>query len=467
MDTYDLVVIGSGAGLIVAEQAVEHGRRCALVERAKMGGTCLTKGCIPSKMLVFPADYIRETERADRFGVKARQPDIDWNTIAARMWEQINFSDTIRKNFEKLDNLTLYSGTGSFIDPYTLVIRYGGEKPDDIIKGKQFIIAAGARSFVPEIEGLEEAGYLTSERFFTDRFPHAPWKHLALYGGGSISLEFAHIFSAYGSKVTIIERSGRVLKKEDEDISAFVTRQLLRNGVEIITDGSIDQVKTEGTQKYVRVKGPTGTYRDIVCDELFIASGIRSNADSLALGRAGVAADARGWIMTNAYLETSKPHIFAIGDINGKTQLRHKANYEAQLLCDNLFKNKQRIPADYNAIPRAVFTCPQIAGVGFTESELKEKGIAYRSAVQRYSDVVAGRAMGYRGEDDDDGFVKALVGEDDRILGAHIAGPQAAALIQPYVNLMRTGGTYDAVLDSLVIHPSLNELTAWVFEYME
>ncbi|MCL2867662.1 MAG: NAD(P)/FAD-dependent oxidoreductase, partial [Clostridia bacterium] len=367
MDMFDLVVIGSGAGLIVAEQAAEHGWRCALVERAKMGGTCLTKGCIPSKMLVYPADFIREAERAERFGVKAVRPGIDWETAAARMWEQIRFSDDIRRNFENMDHLTLYTGTASFKDPNTLVVRYDDGRADDIIRGSRIVIAAGARSFVPDIEGLEEAGYLTSERFFGTHFPDKPWPHLVLYGGGSISLEFAHIFSAYGSRVTIIERSDRVLKKEDEDISAFVTRKLSQNGVRIRTGETITSLQTVNGKKRVRVVNASGTYSDIDCDALFIASGIRSNADTLALDNAGVAADARGWIRTNAFLETSAPHIYALGDINGKFQMRHKANYEAQLLCDNLFANGERTPADYNAIPRAVFTCPQIAGVGCTE----------------------------------------------------------------------------------------------------
>ena len=493
MKKYDLVVVGSGSGLMVLEEALSHGLHCAIVEKAKFGGTCLTKGCIPSKMLVYPADFIREAEMAERFGVKAPRPQIDWDTISKRMWEQVDFNKQIQKNLMSQQNLDVYHGSGSFKDPHTMAIQYIDGKADDVIYGERFVVAVGARSFVPEINGLNDVGYLTSESFFGDKFPVKPWNQLAILGGGAISMEFAHIFSAYGAEVTIIERSERILAKEEEEVSTFVSKQFVKNGVEILTSSKIVEARKENGKKLLTVENDEGGRRVVMCDELLIASGVRSNADTLSFENAGVVVDQQEWIPTNEYLETSQPHIFALGDINGKYQFRHKANYEAQILSNNLFKGNGKTAADYSAVPWTIFTHPQVAHVGMTERELLEKGIAYRSAKNHYSEVVGGRAMGYRTGDDNDGFVKMLVGDKEQILGAHIVGPHAAVLLQPFVYLMQMGyhcknkltqsqselriesmrricpqvGGYTSILDSMIIHPSLNELTAWVFEKLK
>ncbi|MGI6151705.1 MAG: dihydrolipoyl dehydrogenase family protein [Christensenellales bacterium] len=488
---YDIVVIGSGSGLMVLEEAVKQGYNCAIVEKGKFGGTCLTKGCIPSKMLVYPADLIREIEKSERIGVRAGRPQIDWETISRRMWEQIGYHSLIEQDLENIPNLTVYKGSGFFTGPNSLVVRYADGRPEDVIYGEKFVIAAGARSFVPSIPGLEEAGYVTSETFFGEKFPQKPWKSLAIIGSGAISAEFAHIFSAFGTKVTIIARSGRILSKEEPEISAFVANQFAKNGIQILTDSSILSVTQNGGLKQVMVENRvTKEMQTVECEEIFVASGVRSNGDTLALDQAGVETDKNGYIITNGCLETSQKHIWAIGDINGKYQFRHKANHEAQVLAKNLFHEGEKREANYDAVPWAIFTHPQVARVGRTEKELKERGVPYRVAVNYYSEVVGGISMGYEEDGDDNGFVKMIVGEDRKILGVHIVGPQAAVLVQPFVYLMNAGyecqkklqnlgdskeievlrrlcprvGTYEPINDSMVIHPSLNELTAWVFE---
>lgn len=480
---------------MVLEAALQQGLRCAIIEKNKFGGTCLTKGCIPSKMLVYPADFIRETEQAGRFGIKAQPPEADWDTIARRMWKQIDFHKDIQRNLGELPNLTVYQGTGAFTGTHTMAVHYGDGRPDDEISGERFVIAAGARSFVPDTQGLEAAGYLTSERFFGDGFPDKPWDSLVIIGGGAISTEFAHIFSAFGTKVTVVERSGQILNREEGEVADFVARQFRKNGVEIRTDTVVAEVTSEGGKKLLTLENRLDHSRTtVVCDEILVASGVRTNADTLAPERAGIALDERGWIVTNEFLETSQPHIWALGDINGKYQFRHKANYEAQILTRNHFGGGEKAAASYSAVPWAIFTHPQVAHVGRTERELQAAGVPYRSAKNHYSEVVGGRAMGYRSRDDDDGFVKMLVGENKQILGVHIVGPQAAVLLQPFVYLMQMGyqcnctmqqseaagaeidglrllcpqlGSYTPIMDAMVIHPSLNELTAWVFEKLE
>lgn len=489
MKHFDLVIVGSGAGLMVMEAALEKGLRCALIEKAKLGGTCLTKGCIPSKMLVYPADFIREAERASRIGVSVGRPAIDWEVISHRMWAQIDFHKTIEKNLGQLPNLTLYKGTGAFTGPSSMtVLQEDGTEEE--ITGDKFLLAVGARTSVPPVEGLEEAGYVTSETFFGEKYPKKPWESLVIIGGGSISTEFAHIFSAFGTKVTILVRSGGILNKEEPEVAEFVSRQFTENGIEILTHSTPVSVRAEGGKKYVTVENTATKEQSVLeCEEIFMASGTRSNADTLALDKAGVEMDKHGWIVTNGYLETSQPGIWALGDVNGKYQLRHKANFEAQILSQNLFSGESKQEVRYDAVPWAVFTHPQVAHLGLTEQEVQEKGIPYQTAYNHFSEVVGGRAMGYRKRDGDDGFVKVIIGYDKKLLGVHIVGPQAAVLLQPFVYLMNAGyqcqkvrramaarevddlrimypnlGTYAPINNSMVIHPSLNELTAWVFE---
>lgn len=489
MEHFDIVIVGSGAGLMVMEAALNRGQRCAIIEKSKFGGTCLTKGCIPSKMLVYPADFIREAQTSERFGILTSAVQVDWETVSRRMWKQIDFNQTIEKNLQNLPNLTVYKGCASFVDANRMAISRPGQA-NEIISGDRFILAAGARSAVPAAEGFEHVGYVTSESFFGEKFPQKPWKRLAIIGSGAIAAEFAHIFSAFGTQVTMIARSGGILTKEEEDVARFVEKQFIRAGITLLTDSDILSVTTQKGQKQLNTQNRrTGEQTVVECEEILVATGVQSNADSLALENAGVAVDNKGWIITNAYLETSQQHIWALGDINGKYQFRHKANYEAQVLIQNLFSESEKKEARYDTVPWTIFTHPQVSHVGMTEKEVQQKGLVYQTAKSHYSEVVGGRAMGYHDRDEDNGFVKIIVGYDKKILGVHIVGPQSAILLQPFVYLMNAGyqcqkkkqamsarefealrimcpdiGTYAPINDSMIIHPSLNELTAWVFE---
>jgi len=495
MKKYDLIVVGSGAGLMVLEAALARGMSCALIEKSKFGGTCLTKGCIPSKMLAYPADLIRETQNAKRVGLHFSPPLVDWNKISKRMWKQINYNEIIEKKLFEISNLAIYKGFGEFADNNTIKINYNDDKPSEFITAERFVIAAGARSFVPDIDGLNETGYLTFETFFGDSFPEKPWKSLIIVGGGPIGAEFAHIFSSVGAKVTILDSRERLLKAEEEEVSDFVQKQFIKNGINVITNVTITSAGRQGANKMLNIEDRiTKEKRKVVGEEIFIATGIRSNGDLLRLDKAGIEVDKRGWIITNEYLETSRSNIWAIGDINGKFQFRHKANYEAEILINNLInERKKKKIACYNSVPWAVYTHPQVAHVGITEREAKESGIKYYIGRNYYSKVVGGIKMGYSDKNEDNGFVKIIIGDDRKLLGAHVVGPHAAMLVQPFVYLMNSGhkclsnkavstdlneidelrlmcpslGTYEPILNSMVIHPSLNELTAWAFENIE
>ncbi len=497
MRKYDLVVIGSGVGLMLIEGALQNGMRCALVEKSKFGGTCLTKGCIPSKMLVYPADMIRETQKAADVGLEFGAPAVNWQKISDRMWKQINHTENIEKSLSNADNLTVYKGTGEFIDSKTMRVRSPEGKYYEEFEGLKFIIAAGARSFIPPVDGLEEVGYVIPETFFGDKYPSEPWKRLVIVGCGAIGAEFAHIFSAFGTKVTVVEMSSRILPLEEEEISAFVKTQFIENGIGVYTGSKAVSVSKNETGKTVVIEDvSSGLKKEIVCDEIFMASGIVSNADLLKLENTGVKVDPKGWIITNEFLETSQKNVWALGDINGRYQFRHKANREAEILAHNLFSgDKKKKDVSYASVPWAVFTSPQVAHVGMTEREVKAKGLKYWKGVNFYSEVVGGIAMGYSHRKNDDGFVKILVGEDKKIFGVHIVGPYAAILLQPFVYLMNSEhkcvknkpgifgrnkpeirelrimcpdlGTYSPVNESMVIHPSLSELTGWVLDKID
>ncbi len=464
MREFDLIVIGSGAGLMVLEAGMAKGLRCAIVEREKFGGTCLTKGCIPSKMLVYPADFIREAQDSKKFGVTVSVPVADWGTISRRVWEQIDFHRKIRESLMQVPALAVFEGTASFLDRERILVQ--GER-EEVIRGRQIIIATGARSFVPKVEGLEETGYLTSEKFFGTGYPDAPWKSLLILGSGAISAEFAHIFSAMGTQVTLIARSDRILKQEEEEVALFVQDRFRRDGIRVLTDTTVLSAGKAGNRKQVKVSNRvTGEVELLEAEEILVAMGTESTVDLLHPERAGVEIDEKGWVVTNEYLETSQPGIYALGDINGRFQLRHKANHEALVLSHNLFSGEARKAANYDFVPWAVFTYPQVGHAGATEAQLRQQGIPYQAIISRYSEVVAGMAMGHRRRDPDDGFVKMLVGRDKKILGVHMVGPQAAALVQPYVYMMidAPAGSYEHVTDAMIIHPSLSELAGWTFE---
>ena len=487
MKTFDIIVIGSGAGLMVIEAALASGMSCAIIEKSKFGGTCLTKGCIPSKMLVYPADLVRESERADRVGIGFSKPIVDWDKISKRMWNQINYSTKMEQGLKQVKNLQVYKGIAEFTGKKTLRIKYDDNSFSEEIQSDLIIIATGAESFIPPIKDIENTGYVTSETFFGDKFPEKPWSSLIIVGGGAIGAEFAHIFSAFGTRVTIIEMKPRILSAEEEEISSVVTTEFENNGISVLTNNKVIASGRKGNSKTLTVEDTlTGERRLIEADEIFIASGVRSNTDTLKINNTDVQIDERGWIITNEYLETSQKGIYAIGDINGKYQFRHKANYEAEILIENLFYHGEKRKALYNAVPWAIFTWPQVAHVGMTEAEAKKSGKKYWVGKNYYSQIAGGIALGITRDSSDNGFVKIIVGEGDTILGVHIVGPHAPILLQPFVYLMNANhkcerkrgsgndkliypplGSFTPINDSMVIHPSLNELTAWVIDNID
>ncbi|MHA2283281.1 MAG: dihydrolipoyl dehydrogenase [Promethearchaeota archaeon] len=490
METYDLVVIGSGAGLSVLNVGLQVGMNCALVEDTKLGGTCLTRGCIPSKVLVHPADLIREAQHAKKVGVQFNIEKIDWDLISKRMWSQIDESKQMEEGLSHVPNLTMFRGTGEFVGEYEMEVwpRDGNESIGRF-KGERFVITSGARTIIPPIEGIEEIGYVTSKSFFGDKFPKQPWKSLIIIGGGVIAAEFAHIFSAMGTKVTIVEMLPRLITSEEPEISEFLEQNFKKYMTVYVNYKAIKAESKKKNKVIIAQNMNDGKKIEISAEEILIAAGRRSNADILKVNNTDVETDENGWIKTNQYLETNKKNIWCFGDANGLYQFRHKANYEAEICTNNIFgPEDQKKSADYSTVPWAIFTHPQIGHVGMTQAEAIEKGHEIFVAKKNYSTIAKGFAMGFSANDEDDGFAKLIVDKSYQLLGAHVVGPNAAILVQPFVYLMNSGftcslpesqsdqsetnipkleracpeaGSFMPIYNSMVIHPSLNEVTGW------
>jgi len=487
METYDLVVIGSGAGLSVLNVGLQAGMNCALVEDTKLGGTCLTRGCIPSKVLVHPADLIREAQHAKKVGIHFNIEKIDWELISKRMWSQIDESKQMEEGLSHVPNLKMFRGIGEFIGDYEMEVKSrDGNESIGNFKGEKFVITSGARSIIPPIEGLEEVGYVTSKSFFGDKFPKQPWKSLIIIGGGVIAAEFAHIFSAMGTEVTIVEMLPRLITTEEPEISKFLEQNFKKHMTVYLNHKAIKAKGKKKNKIIIAQNMINGKEIELTAEEILIATGRRSNADILKVKNTGIETDELGWIKTNQYLETNKKNIWCFGDANGLYQFRHKANYEAEVCTNNIFgPEDQKKTVDYSAVPWAIFTHPQIGHVGMTQTEVIEKGHEIFVAKKNYSTIAKGFAMGFSADDEDDGFVKLIVDKSYRILGAHIIGPNAAILVQPFVYLMNSGftcslpepqsennlpkletacpeaGSFMPIYNSMVIHPSLNEVTGW------
>jgi dihydrolipoamide dehydrogenase len=450
MKKFDLIVIGSGAGMNVASNAVEHGMNVAVIDNGPLGGTCLNRGCIPSKVMLYPADVIRMAEEAKAIGVHAKIKKVDFDLIMKRVWEIVlDDRHEMEHGVAHSKQIEFFNMDGSFVSDYTM--KVGEER----ITADRIIIASGARPFIPAIEGLEKVGYLTSATLFDIKEPPVS---LVMVGGGYIAAEFAHFFSAIGTQVTIVGRNPRLLPEEEPEISEELREKMSRycqvhTGYEAVRA----EIKN-GLKTIIATNRADGQPYEFSGQEILVAAGRRSNSDILKPEKTGVETDGRGWITTDSFLRTTKEGIWAFGDARGKHMFRHTANYESEIVWRNAFMEHQH-PVDEHAIPHAVFTHPQVASVGMTEEQAK-KGHELVVGVKKYYDVAKGYAMG-----EEDGFVKVVVdGENGRILGAHIIGPHAAILVQQLVYLMNSGEQdYWPLARAQTIHPALSEVVVGAF----
>lgn len=451
MKEYDVIVVGSGAGLLIVEKALAHDLSVALVDKGPLGGTCLNLGCIPSKMLIYPGDRVAEIREAGKLGVSATVGKIDFPLIMERMRNVVRKGENhIREGIGYTEDLDFYEGTGYFVKDY--VIEINGEQ----IRGRKIFIASGARPRIPAVKGIEKIDCLTNESVL--QMTERP-ESLIIIGGGYIGAEYAHFFSAMGIRVTLLQGNARLVPDEEPEISELLRKEMGR-WMDVRTGTKVVEVQKESAGYVVVARDQTsgGTTR-LQSEKIMIAAGRTSNADLLKVENTGVKTDERGYIRVNEYFETSKKSIWAFGDAIGKKMFRHVANREASLLWDNV-GHKKRVAMDYRSAPHAVFSYPEIASVGLTEEQARREFDPGKLLVgkAKYSEVARGEAMM-----EEESFAKAIVKRDGKIIGFHIIGPHASILIQEVINAMANDLDIWSIGKAMHIHPALPEVIVATF----
>ncbi len=445
-EQYDLIILGAGSGNSIVGPALDTWK-VAMVEEWVFGGTCLNRGCIPTKMFVHAADTVLGVQHAARLGVDAHVDGVRWLDIRDRVFGRI---DPIAAGGERYrtyecPNITVHAGRGRFVGERRMEVI--GPTGTTRIEARQVVVAAGARPMIPSIPGLAEAGYHTSDDLMrVDTVP----EHLVVLGGGFIACELAHVFGSLGSTITIVQRGPALLRAEDHDVSAAITAAFaarfdLRLGVTVL------QVERHGARVVLSLSdGSTVEATDIL-----VATGRVPNTDTIDAAAGGLALHPDGRIVVDDTGATSVPGVWALGDISSAYMLKHVANHEARVVAHNVTGPATLRSSDYRAVPHAVFTNPQIASVGLTEHEAVAQGIDVMTATQYYRDVAYGWAL-----EDTTSFCKLLADRATRrLVGAHIIGPHASSLIQQLIQGMR----FDATIDEMArgqyyIHPALGEV---------
>jgi mycothione reductase len=446
MKEYELIVIGSGAGMNIASKARNAGMKVALVENWVMGGTCLNRGCIPSKILTYPAEMIRQIQHAAHIGIHVKIESLDFELVRKRMWDLVLRDRRGMEEGVAADTgLDFYHTTARFIAPYTLQV--GKEQ----IKAPKIVLALGVRTFIPDIPGLRETGFETSESIFDLQ---ALPRSMIILGGGYKACEFGHFFSAFGTNVSIVGHNPRILPREEEEISDLMLAKMMEYLNVKVNKEVVSVRKGEKGKIAVLKDRATGLVEELEADEILLTTGVQSNADTIDPEASGIKIDPGRYIIVNEYLETNVPGIFAMGDVIGRTMFRHTANYHAQLVWINAFA-KNKVKLDEHAVPHAVFGYPEVASAGMTQSEAKAKGIKVLIGTSNYIDCAKGYAMG-----EEDSFVKVVVDMSSyQIIGISAVGTNAAILVQALVYLMNAGDrTYIPIARSQTIHPALSEV---------
>lgn len=446
---FDIAIIGSGSGNSIADEQFSDKTVAIFEEHSPFGGTCLNVGCIPTKMFVYAAEVARTIRESARYGIDSSIEQVRWSDIVSRVFGRIDPISAGGKHYRESGspNVTLFSSHASFVGPRTIDTGDG-----EVITADQVVIAAGSRPEIPRQILDSGVPFHTNDDLM--RLPELP-EHLVILGSGYIAAEFAHVFGALGSKVSIVARKSTLLRNLDSDISARFT-ELAQKTWNVHLECGEAKAISEGTSVGLEL----GDGTRILGDALLVAVGRRPNGDRLGADKGGVELDEEGRIRVDEYGRTTAEGVFALGDVSSPFQLKHVANHEARVVQHNLSNNAWQDTTnlwkyDHRFVPAAVFTHPQIAEVGLTEAQARSAGFDITVKIQNYGDVAYGWAM-----EDQDGFCKIIAEKKTgRILGAHVIGAQAPTVIQPLIQAMSFGtSALDMARGQYWIHPGLPEV---------
>jgi mycothione reductase len=450
MSHYDVLVVGGGTGNNVAAAAADAGLDTALVEKGRLGGTCLNRGCNPSKMLIQAATAANHVRDADQFFLDATLDDVDYAAVIDDMDETLSpIADGMAERYREKDHLTLYDDEAAFVDDRTVDVD------GETVSADKAVVAAGSRPLVPPVEGLDDVEYMTSrDALYRREQPDS----LVVLGGGYIAVELGYFFESLGTDVTIVEMMDTLVPREDPDVAEAFT-DVARRRHEVYTGHRATGVASDGDRVTVFAETADGDEVAVSGSDLLVALGRRPNTDAIGVEAAGIETDENGFVVTDDRLETSAENVWAQGDIADNAMFKHSGDYETDVAVDNVVHGRDR-EVDFTAMPHAIFTEPQMAAVGKTEDELRETGREY---VVGRADL-PGTPMG-RAKKLDEGFVKVLAAPDGEILGCHLFGYEATTMVHEVVVAMRAGsGRVSDITDTIHAHPTLNKVVEYAFE---
>ncbi|WP_459191275.1 dihydrolipoyl dehydrogenase family protein [Halosimplex sp. J119] len=477
MPEFDLIVLGGGTGNLVAAAAADEGNDVALVERGRLGGTCLNRGCNPSKKLIHRANVAETVRSADALGVEASVESVDFEGIVDDVRTAIRgVAEAKTRRARERDNITLYQREGRFVDERTVEVDAdGGESADsddgevgndageagsngERLTGETVVLAGGSGPMVPDsIDGTDETDFLTSdEALWLSECPD----RLVIVGGGYIAVELSHFFSQMGADVVIVGHGGVLVDREDADVAERLT-EVYREKHELHLGYSATEIAESDGEKRVTAEDEDGDEIEVTGDRLLLATGRRPNSDTWNVSAAGIETDDRGFVETDEYLRTSVDGVYAMGDIAGNHMFKHSGDKEAKYVVENAVRGAEE-PVEYPGMAHAVFGSPQVASLGKTEDELEgDEEISddeYEVGTYAYDDTALGSAL-----DDEGGFAKVLVGADDEVLGCHVVGPEASTLIHEVSTAVAAGADAATVASTIHVHPALSEVVQGAF----
>jgi len=421
---YDLIIVGSGAGGgVAAHMASSKGKKVAIVEQETIGGECPNYGCVPTKALLRAAElYHDASEVAPQFGVNAT--NVSLNMTSVKKWKDLAVKRTGTSAGDRAfaaEGITVLKGHGHFITPWELSV---GNKR---YTSKQFIVATGTKDFIPPVEGLKSAGFITYHKAINlTKLP----KSMLVIGGGAIGTEFTHLFNKFGVEVTQVEFAPRLLAREEPESSELIQALFERDGVNVLTGAEVYKVTKDRAKKVVHVRQGKKLHEFRV-DEILVAAGKRPNVD-LGLENTGVSYTKHG-ITTNKMMQTSAKHIYATGDVVGPYAFTHMASYQSRIAAHNIL-HRQKIKASYHAVPRCTFTSPEVASVGMTEEEARQKGIKVK--VKSVPISIIGRS---NTSNQSAGFVKVIAAPSGVLIGGTVIAPRGGEMMQELALAVHNG----------------------------